>query len=39
MNATVFLLAGFESTSLNLGYATYELAKNFSYSKKITRRN
>ncbi|UJR11334.1 hypothetical protein I4U23_015515 [Adineta vaga] len=35
MNASLFLNAGFETTSLNLAYSTYELAKHEDIQKKL----
>ena len=35
MNSVSFLTAGFETTSLNLGYSTYQLAKHPHIQKKL----
>ncbi len=35
MNSVTFLNAGFETTSLNLGYSTYQLAKHPQIQKKL----
>ena len=35
MNSVLFLNAGFETTSLNLAYSTYQLAKHPNIQKKL----
>ncbi|CAF1345676.1 unnamed protein product [Rotaria sordida] len=35
MNAMLFMIAGYESTSLNIAFATYELAKHPDIQRKL----